>query len=926
LKKAPTQTPTPAGNSTTPPAPAGSRSFFLTLFCLVIVLSVLFHGSFESGRVVFSNDGPLGAAVAQTDRGFYNLRGFWQELNWIGIEQPGGILALGYVLFAALGPILVAKFIAPISLLILGMSAWLMFRQWRFGPVVCLLGALAAALNMQAFSVSAWGLYAWALSRAGLFLALAALPVRTTPHPWLRTMLAGFAVGMVVTDGFDLGAILSLVLAAFVLFLAMISSGPPWKRMVKGLAQLAVVVACSALFAADGLTALIGTQIKGVVGMQQDKGTREQRWAQATASSVPKKEALRVIIPGLFGYRMPELYGQPLDSVGGGNYWGAVGRVEGTNQFRHSGSGEFAGVLVTVVALWAVIQSFRRKRNLYSDWERKFIWFWGGAGIVSLLLAFGKHAPFYQLVYALPYFSTIRNPFKFLHPLQVSLVILFAFGLQGLYRHYILSPAQPLRSAVLQFKKWWPGAPGFDRRWTMGAAMAVGLSLVVWLMYSGTRASLVRHLQATGFPDAKLADSIAGFSLMEVGWFIAFLSLSLAMVALIQCGYFSGKRARWAGFGLGLLLVTDLARADLPWIVYLDYPSKYQSNPIIEELRRNPPERRVTGELFPLSRAWLVNEQNSYFALLYFEWLQHHFQYFRIQSLDVNQMSRVSELDRTFMTAFEPVNGTGRERRIDPGRFQLCGRLWQLTNTRFVLGVSGFLELLNKQVDPGHERFKVHTAFNVVPKAGIPPGTRPEELTPEQLTAVPDPQGQFALFEFTGALPRARLFNHWVVSTNDDAVLARLADPAFDPAQTVLVADPLPDAATMAGTNQASGKVEIVEYQSKHVRLNAETGTPAVLLLNDRFNPGWRVTVDGQPAPMLRCNFIMRGVYLTPGRHEVLFRFQPPATAFYVSLFTWLTAVVLCAFVVFSSRRSPARPEGENEGGRETASDSGKPK
>ena len=42
----------------------------------------------------------------------------------------------------------------------------------------------------------------------------------------------------------------------------------------------------------------------------------------------------------------------------------------------------------------------------------------------------------------------------------------------------------------------------------------------------------------------------------------------------------------------------------------------------------------------------------------------------------------------------------------------------------------------------------------------------------------------------------------------------------------------------------------------------ANATTPAVLLLNDRITPEWRVWVDQKPAPLLRCNYLMRGVYL----------------------------------------------------------------
>ena len=56
--------------------------------------------------------------------------------------------------------------------------------------------------------------------------------------------------------------------------------------------------------------------------------------------------------------------------------------------------------------------------------------------------------------------------------------------------------------------------------------------------------------------------------------------------------------------------------------------------------------------------------------------------------------------------------------------------------------------------------------------------------------------------------------------------------------------------------------------------LKTKASFDSVLLLNDRFDPAWRVTVDGRPAPLLRCNYLMRGVQLAPGDHTVEFTFQ----------------------------------------------------
>ena len=72
--------------------------------------------------------------------------------------------------------------------------------------------------------------------------------------------------------------------------------------------------------------------------------------------------------------------------------------------------------------------------------------------------------------------------------------------------------------------------------------------------------------------------------------------------------------------------------------------------------------------------------------------------------------------------------------------------------------------------------------------------------------------------------------------------------------------------------------------------------------------------MDGKPELLLRCNYIMRGVYLTPGRHRVEFRFQPQQTAFYISLTGLAVGVILCGYLVMNNSpkpsEAPAPPDG----------------
>src|SRR5439155_2895811 len=140
--------------------------------------------------------------------------------------------------------------------------------------------------------------------------------------------------------------------------------------------------------------------------------------------SVPKIETLDILVPGLFGFRS--------DSPDGGGYWGRAGSDPSWDEFVESGGtrghpggafragagSHYAGVLVVLLAAFAVAQSFRKQGGPFTAAQRKLVWFWCAVVAAGVLLMWGRFAPFYQLFYALPYASTVRNPAKFLHVVE----------------------------------------------------------------------------------------------------------------------------------------------------------------------------------------------------------------------------------------------------------------------------------------------------------------------------------------------------------------------------------------------------------------------------------------------------------------------------------------------------------------------------
>lgn len=854
------------------------------VLALLAVLLLLFHRSFEAGELLFSSDGPLGANAAAYAGMPEAFTGMWNDLNWLGAPAGSAFPSTTYLLLWLFGPVFFAKFYAPVCLLILGLSAWLFFRQLGFRPVTCLLGGIAVALNTDFFSYACWGLGTLALSVAATFLALAALVTPATDKRWLKDALAGMAVGMAVMEGFDSGAILSVYVAAFVLFQAWQGGG--LAALGRGAGRVALVAVMAGFIAAQALTILVGTQILGVVGMEQDQPTREQRWDQATQWSLPVPEMMRTVVAGLYGYRM--------DTPDGGNYWGRVGEMPGHPEVmrRHSGAGHYAGVPVALLALFGLVQSFRRKDGPLRDEERRWVWFWAVAAVASLALAWGRHAPFYQVVYALPYFSTIRNPVKFLHPFSLSLGILFAYGLDAFWRMYADKAVNTVGGFKTRIAAWWGAAAVVERRWFVGLGLGSGASLVLWLMYGSSRGSLRTHLMKVVPTDERTADLMARHSASEVGWSVLLLLLTGACLLLIASRILSGTRARWAALILGVLIAGDLMRANTPWVTYWSFADKYAPNGLTGFLGEHPELHRVQllanqlwaqPELFqPLQNAGLLNYVQILIQIYRGDWLQHGFRYYNIQSLDVVQEPRVTAENALYRQAF-------RDRGIE-GEI----RLWELTNTRYIFALGGdVVTILNQLLDPARQRLRVRVPFTVEQTTAGGP-----------VTVTTNAVGPFALLEFTGALPRAALYPQWQVQTNDAVTLKQLADPLWEPARSVIVAEPLPVAPSPpAATNTPRGTVEFVSHAPKHIVLKADAAQPSVLLLNDSHDPDWQVTVDGELAPLLRCNFLMRGVFLDTGPHDVEFHYAPSKQPLLVSLLAVAIALGLTGLLVVEGRR-----------------------
>jgi hypothetical protein len=446
-----------------------------------------------------------------------------------------------------------------------------------------------------------------------------------------------------------------------------------------------------------------------------------------------------------------------------------------------------------------------------------------------------------------------------------------------------------------QIKRWWGKAPKLDKKWTYASALAFVACIVSWRLYDSSRNDVIHYLTTLGDPGyqgftADLAAQVTAYSLKEVELFLCFLAVSLMAVILTLSGAWAGRRSKWAWIFFSAILMCDLSRADWPWVRYFDYTEKYSMNPVTDFLRKHPYEGRVIGpRLSPQGDYKLTGDAN--FGAMCHWWIENDFPYNDIQCLDIDQWPRMPILETQYIGAF---NATGQ------GDLPLVARLWQLTNTRYILASAGAAQLFNQSGNHGNS-FLDRYLFTFTGADGqllAKPGVKLPEDSGDVAVQLND-KGPFSLIEFTNALPRAKLYANWQ-SVGDDATLGILRSPGFDPLKTVLVSTDTPLAQAPGNPNADAGTVTISSYEPKDVKLTARAAAAAVLLLNERMAAAWKVTVDGKPAAALRCNYLMQGVFVPAGEHAIEFRFQPPILPVYVSLAAFASGLMLAAFLMYT--------------------------
>ena len=110
-----------------------------------------------------------------------------------------------------------------------------------------------------------------------------------------------------------------------------------------------------------------------------------------------------------------------------------------------------------------------------------------------------------------------------------------------------------------------------------------------------------------------------------------------------------------------------------------------------------------------------------------------------------------------------------------------------------------------------------------------------------------------------------------VTTAAADAHLSGMQTSSFDPALDAWVAG-----ATAPLQATTTARVTSVGYDDDRRTVRVEAPDGGVLILGERAHSGWRVEIDGRPAPWLVANSVLMAVQVPPGARVVTATFEQP--------------------------------------------------
>jgi hypothetical protein len=99
----------------------------------------------------------------------------------------------------------------------------------------------------------------------------------------------------------------------------------------------------------------------------------------------------------------------------------------------------------------------------------------------------------------------------------------------------------------------------------------------------------------------------------------------------------------------------------------------------------------------------------------------------------------------------------------------------------------------------------------------------------------------------------------------------------FDPKSTAIVNKSFEKDLSGFSSGSGEGEIKLTEYQPNYLKYEAtvNSGSQLAVFSEIYYPKGWKSFIDGKETPHIQVNFVLRGLVIPAGKHQVEFKFEP---------------------------------------------------
>jgi hypothetical protein len=146
------------------------------------------------------------------------------------------------------------------------------------------------------------------------------------------------------------------------------------------------------------------------------------------------------------------------------------------------------------------------------------------------------------------------------------------------------------------------------------------------------------------------------------------------------------------------------------------------------------------------------------------------------------------------------------------------------------------------------------------------------------------------------SLPRAWFVSEAKKIIEKEAIWKELNNRNFNPKQTAIVEQDIPQIET-----PTAAEVQIIHHDLDNLILQTKNDSTSFLVISEIYYPaGWNAYINGEPTDIYATNYILRGIVVPAGEHNIELKFQPKSYTLGI-LLSWIGISITVLAILIGS-------------------------